>query len=387
VRLSPNPGGASSAPPSASPPLRLLHVAAPGAAGGLESVIAGLTPGLQQRGHQVAVAAVLGPGERPSFLDGVEAGGVEVVPIRAGGRAYLRERRLVMELSRAWRADVVHTHGYRADVVTGMAASRAGVPTVSTVHGFTGGDVKNRLYELLQLRAFRRMDAVVAVSSPLRLKLIQAGVPERRVHQIRNAWAPSAPALGRHEARALLGLPESGPVIGWVGRLSPEKGPDIFLEALTRGPWRASVVGDGRVGGDLRRRAEVLGLSNRIRWHGLVPSAGRLVSAFDLLVLSSRTEGTPIVLFEAMEAGVPIVATSVGGVPDVLGTDEALLIPPGDPDRLAEAIQTVFDDRATAVARAARARARLAAEFAPGPWLDQYESLYRSLLPDSRRSR
>jgi len=291
-----------------------------------------------------------------------------------------------MELIREWRADVVHTHGYRADVVAGLAAARAGVPTVSTVHGFTGGDIKNRFYELLQLRAFRRMNAVVAVSSPLRLKLIRAGVPEPRVHCIRNAWARSSTPLRRHDARVVLGLPDSELVIGWVGRLSPEKGPDLFLEALSRVPWQASVVGDGRLGGTLRRLAEGLGVSDRIRWHGLVSSAGRLLGAFDLLVLSSRTEGTPIVLFEAMEAGVPIVATSVGGVPDVLGPDDALLVSPGDSDRLAEAIRQVFDDPAAAAARASHARARLAAEFAPGPWLDQYEALYRSLFPDSRRS-
>ena len=365
--------------------MRLLHVAAPGAAGGLESVLAGLAPGLRQRGHQVAVAAVLGHGERPPFLAAVEAAGVEVHAIRAGGRAYLRERRLVMDLICGWRADLVHTHGYRADVVTGLAAARAGVPTVSTVHGFTGGDIKNRFYELLQLRAFRRMDAVVAVSSPLRQRLIRAGVPEPRVRCIRNAWAPASALLGRHDARTILGLPGGEPVIGWVGRLSPEKGPDLFLEALSRVPWQASVMGDGRFGRSLRRLAEDLGISGRVRWHGLVPSAGRLVSAFDVLVLSSRTEGTPIVLFEAMEAGVPIVATAVGGVPDVLRPDEALLVPPGNPERLAEAMRRVFDDPAAAAARASRARARLAAEFAPGPWLDQYESLYRSLLPDSRR--
>jgi len=386
VSLSSIPNGESAARSATWHPLRLLHVAAPGAAGGLESVIAGLTPGLRRRGHDVAIAAVVGQGQRPRFLDEVESAGVEVHLIHAGGRAYLRERRLALGLIRDWRADVVHTHGYRADVVTGLAAARAGIATVSTVHGFTGGDIKNRFYELLQLRAFRRMAAVVAVSSPLREKLIKAGIAGRRVHRIRNAWAPSSSSLSRHEARTLLGLPDSEPIIGWVGRLSPEKGADLLLQALTRGPWRASVIGDGRSGGELRSTAQVLGLADRVRWHGLVPSAGRLVSAFDLLVLSSRTEGTPIVLFEAMEARVPIVATAVGGVPDVLGPDEALLVPPGDPDRLAEAIRAVFDDPAAAAARADRARARLLTEFAPGPWLDQYESLYRSLLPDSRRS-
>ncbi|MDH5284682.1 MAG: glycosyltransferase, partial [Gemmatimonadota bacterium] len=118
---------------------------------------------------------------------------------------------------------------------------------------------------------------------------------------------------------------------------------------------------------------------------GLVPGAGQLVGAFDLLVLSSRTEGTPIVLFEAMQAGVPIVATAVGGVPDVLGPDTALLVPPGQPALLASAIQSVARDPAAALARAAKAKARLESEFAPGPWLAGYEALYHSLLPSVRR--
>ena len=291
----------------------------------------------------------------------------------------------MMELIRNWRADIVHTHGYRTDVVTGTAAARAGFATVSTVHGFTGGDLKNRIYEFLQIRAFRRLGAVVAVSVPLRDKLVGAGVPESRLHVIRNAWAPSAPGYTRQQARERLGLPQDAWIVGWVGRLSPEKGPDSFLDALAMGPWQASIVGEGSAGGALRQQARVLGLDDRIRWHGLVPAAGRLVGAFDLLVLSSRTEGTPIVLFEAMDAGVPIVATSVGGVPDVLGSDTALLVPPAHPRALANAIQAVFDDPAAALARAARAKARLEKEFAPEPWLEDYETLYRSLLPSARR--
>jgi glycosyltransferase involved in cell wall biosynthesis len=369
------------------PPLRILHVSAPGQAGGLESVIATLTPGLRARGHGVGLAAMIGPGGTPPFLDQVAAAGVEVHPIRAGGRAYLRQRRLAMELARSWRADVVHTHGYHADVVVGTAAARAGFATVSTVHGFTGGDWKNRIYEILQSHAFRQLSAVVAVSGPLRARLAASGVPATRLHLIRNAWGSRAVVMGRAEAREWLGLPREEPVVGWVGRLSAEKGPDVFLAAIGLGSWRASLVGDGRLRAHLERMAAGPPLSGRVRFHGLIPDAGRLVSAFDVLVLSSLTEGTPIVLFEAMEAGVPIVATAVGGVPDVLGPDEALLVPPGDSRLLAGAIRRVFDDPAGAAARATCARVRLAAEFAPGPWLDQYESLYRSLLPDSRRSR
>jgi glycosyltransferase involved in cell wall biosynthesis len=275
----------------------------------------------------------------------------------------------------------VHTHGYQADVVVGRAAASAGLPTVSTVHGFTGGDFKNRLYEFLQLRAFRRMSAVIAVSLPLCDRLRGAGVPAGRLHLVRNAWSSPAPPLTRSEARTLLGLPAADPIVGWIGRLSPEKGPEVFVEALGRCRWRASVMGDGRSGPALRQQAASLGIGERIRWHGLVGAAGRLVTAFDILVLSSHTEGTPIVLFEAMEAGVPIVATAVGGVPDVLGSEEALLVAPGQPEALAAAIDAAMGDRAAAAHRAARARQRLHSEFASGPWLARHEALYRSLLP------
>ncbi|TFG47412.1 MAG: hypothetical protein E4H38_08185, partial [Gemmatimonadales bacterium] len=235
--------------------LRILHVSAPGPAGGLESVIAALTPGLRARGHSVGLAALIGPGEAPPFLDQIATAGVEVHPMRASGRAYLRQRRLAMELARSWQADIVHTHGYHADVVVGTAAVRAGFATVSTVHGFTGGDWKNRIYEILQLRAFRRLSAVVAVSGPLQARLAASGLPGTRLHLIRNAWVPGASVMGRAEARKSLGLPRAEPVVGWVGRLSAEKGPDVFLAAIGLGSWRASVVGDGRLRAQLEQVA------------------------------------------------------------------------------------------------------------------------------------
>ena len=149
-------------------------------------------------------------------------------------------------------------------------------------------------------------------------------------------------------------------------------------------PIAVSIVGDGRERERLQRRSERLGVSDLLRWHGTVPHANRLMPGLDILVLSSRTEGTPVVLFEAMHSGVPIVAANVGGVPDIATPAEALLVTPDDPEALARAVRAVYEDPLSAQRRAEAARHRLATTFDKRRWLASYEALY-SQLCDSRR--
>jgi glycosyltransferase involved in cell wall biosynthesis len=338
-------------------------------------------------GGEIAVALMLDEGASlPAEWQRLQAAGVRVFSQALPPRAYLRERAHYLRWFRAYQPAVVHSHGYRADLIAGSAARALGVPRVSTVHGFTGGDWKNRLYERLQLRSFRRFARVIAVSRPIRERLLEQGLHDERIAVIPNAWSPaSLPPRG--PARAQLGLADADFAIGWVGRLSAEKGADVLLAALAAGAGREAVsviVGDGRERPALERQAGELGLTAGLRWTGMVPRAASLFPAFDCYVLSSRTEGTPIALFEAMAAGVPIVATRVGGVPDVITGAEALLVPPEDPAALAQAITAVRRDPAAAATRAARAREVLALRFAPGPWLDRHLELYRAIA--ARRS-
>lgn len=369
-------------------PLRIMHAAAPGHAGGLESVLLELTEGLQGRGHAVFLAAVIDAGaEQHPVPRRAEQAGVEVGRITVSGRGYFTEYRAIRRMIRSFRPDVVHTHGYRSDLVAGAAARHERIPWISTVHGFTGGGPKNRLYEWLQRRASRRAQGVIAVSHPLRDRLERDGVPAERVRVIPNAWSPK-PALDRAGARRTLGVSGNAPLLGWVGRLSGEKGADVFLDALALMPdlaWQASILGSGREEAQLRGRAQARGIADRITWLGLVPDAARVFPAFDVYVLSSRTEGTPIALFEAMASGVPIVATSVGGVPDVVSGAEATLVPSDDPASLAGALRATLSAPEAAAGRADRARARLAAQFASGPWLDAHERLYRVVISSHHR--
>ncbi|MDX1577291.1 MAG: glycosyltransferase, partial [Gemmatimonadota bacterium] len=139
------------------------------------------------------------------------------------------------------------------------------------------------------------------------------------------------------------------------------------------------VVGDGPDLAAQRDRVAGLGLSDRVTWHGVVPDAGRYFRAFDALCLSSRTEGIPVVLFEAMAAGVPVVATRVGGVGEVLDQESAWLCPPEDPEALRAGVRAALLDADAAREKAAAARSRLQEDYGVESWLDRYETLYRTV--------
>jgi glycosyltransferase involved in cell wall biosynthesis len=345
-----------------------------------------LVVGQRQRRHEVCVAAIVDRGreaDQPVVQDLIHLG-ITTDVIGVAPRAYGAERRAVRAALERHRADVVHTHGARVDVIDAPVARRAGVPTVTTVHGFTGGGLKNRLYEYLQRRAMRRADAVVAVSAPLAAELAAWGIPSGRVHMVPNAWTGDGAPLGRDDARAALGVPD-GPevVLGWVGRLTAEKGADLFIEAVARLQdlgVRGVVIGDGPKRSWLERRATSLRIAPRLTWTGSLPRADRVLAAFDVFVLSSRTEGTPIVLFEAMAAGVPIVATNVGGIPHVVRAAEAVLVPADDVGALAAGLRRTLGDPDAAHARVRAATVRLATEFTVEPWLDRYDAVYREVI-------
>lgn len=361
----------------------VLHVLAPPPAGGSGTVVAALTLGARGSAVQARVAAVIARGQSDHpFLAPLQNAGVEIFTVEVPPRGYVQERAEVARLCRRLRPDVVHTHGYRADVVDAPVARRQGIPVVSTAHGFTGGDRKNRFYQWLQRRAFRRCDAVVAVSRTLVDDLAASGVPRERLWYVQNGWYAPEPPLDQDAACRALGLTPDGFRVGWVGRLSAEKGPDVMVEALRQlgdVPVAVSFVGAGPLQPALETRAAALQVADRIRWHGLVPGAGRLLRAFDAFALTSRTEGTPMALLEAMASEVPIIAARVGGVPDVVSANEALLVPPEDPYAVATALREVLRDPAAARRRARAARERLEGEFGIGAWLGRYEAVYRAV--------
>jgi glycosyltransferase involved in cell wall biosynthesis len=337
-----------------------------------------------RQGADVAAAVIVEPGS-PAISEWMrlESDGVRVFCYAISGGRYLRQRRRYVETFRDWRPALIHCHGPRADLLAGWAARGLRLPRVSTVHRFAGG----RLAGWLQRRSLARFDAVLAGTRYVKDRLLAAGVDARRLHLLPDALPMVAPPLTRPAARAELGLPEDGQVVGWSGPLSHEGGADILIEAL---PWLAdlpltvSLLGDGEERPALEAVARRLGVADRIRWHGERRESSRLFTAFDCFAQSARSDEARWPLLEAMAAGVPVVASSVGEVPALVAEDEGLRVAPAAPAALATAIRTTLTNPAAALERAARARERVTREFALAPWVARHANLYRSILAARR---
>ncbi len=371
--------------------LRVLQVAAPTPAGGLERVVESLAVGLHRRGHEVIVATLLHSDERDHpFVEALSAAGVPVRMIHVSARDYLRERKEIARLCRDVSPQVVHLHGYRVDLLHRSVVAKQGLPAITTVHGASRmGGVKGAFLEWLQRRNYRRFDGVIAVSADLYDTTVRDGVPEARLHLIRNARS-RAEALPPRVARERLSIDHGVAVVGWVGRLIPVKGADIFLEALARMPEprpTAVLIGYGPEAQRLRKQSEDLGLDTRVHFRPDIHDAARYFKAFDTFVLSSRSEGLPIVILEAMAASTPVVATRVGGVGEAVGRGAGWLVSPEDPEALACAIAESLRDRARAEAQARLAKERLESEYGLDAFLDSHENVYRALAAASNPPR
>lgn len=370
----------------------IVHVVAPGEFGGLETVIHLLARGQRIQGHRVVVCAVGVPRDaNHPFTGPLLAAGVDVECFAGPRRAYLRERGWVATICRRVSATILHTHGFRPDVVHGPSARARGTPWVSTAHGISGKGAKLRLYHRLQWRALRSASAVIAVSRPLADLLRSHGVPADIVEFIPNAYSSGKEFADRAEARAHLSVPKDCFAIGWVGRFSPEKGADVLLRAMAllkhHERVRAVMIGSGPERASLERLSASLGIADSVVWQGAVRNAGQLFRAFDAFALTSRSEGTPMVLFEAMAADVPILATTVGGVPDVLSEREALLVAPDDPEAVASGLLQLSTDPASGRSRAALARQRLDANHSVEDWATRHAALYARLSRSTAKPR
>jgi glycosyltransferase involved in cell wall biosynthesis len=256
------------------------------------------------------------------------------------------------------RADVLHTHtGLAANILSRIAGRLAGVPVVSHMHmnnHFRPNRLAQAVQQTLDNLTSRLCARIVVVSDDMRERLLRQGVPAGRLELIPNGIElGSSAAPPSRQLLLALGVPEDADVAITVGRLCDHKGQRELIEAVARlaaahSGLRAVVVGDDvEAGGDylvrLRRLAVQLGVEDRIIFTGYRPDARALVAESDVFVLPSWIEGCPLVVLEAMAAGTPVIATGVGGLPELVEHEETgLLVPVRDPQALAAAIERVL---------------------------------------------
>ena len=306
-------------------------------------------------------------------------------------KAMRRIRQLIGEI----RPDIVETHTSKAGVLGRLAAALDGGPIVLHVYhghvlsGYYGG-AKTWMARYAERLCARATDHLVAVSARVKVDLVRYRVSTPERITVIEPGLDLAPLVDcrnvRGRLRRELGIATDVPLVGIVGRLSSIKNPGLFLAAaeitLARHPEaRFLVVGEGELGPELRARAREGALNGRVIFTGWRHDLPDVYADLDVVVSTSNNEGMPLTIIEAMAAGCPVVATAVGGVPDLLDDGvTGLLVPPRDRALLAEAIGRLLENRPLAGAIASRASARALVRFTPGRFAAEMSGLYKRLL-------
>jgi glycosyltransferase involved in cell wall biosynthesis len=308
---------------------------------------------------------------------------------RIYGLAGLRGLGELLKVTRRFRPDVIHGYLFGPNLFAVAAGRLAGVPVVAVAkRNVDAFETPRQL--LLQKLIHRTATHVTAVSAAVADTVVALGVPKSRVTVIPNGVDVGRfpePIGSRRAAPGTAGIP----VIGSVGCLAPRKDYATLLEALAelqaRGrAFRAMLVGDGPERTTLESRARALGLEGRIEFLGEREDVENLLACMDVFVLSSREEGIPNALLEAMAAGCPAVATAVGGTPEVLEPGvTGWLVPPGSPRALADALGQVLDDPEEASRRGTAARRRVEDSMSIDAMARRHEEFYQRALQDLRR--
>jgi glycosyltransferase involved in cell wall biosynthesis len=285
--------------------------------------------------------------------------------------------------------DIVITHQVKSHLLMKLSRLSQQYPWVAFHHGYTTTDRKMRAYNLLNRWSLPSADGVVTVCEAFARDLSVAGVPRKRIHVQHNSIRPEVTSLDEAKLlRAQLGIGNDESLVLTVGRLSREKAHIDLIVALDHlrkikpdTNARLVIVGEGPERQRLAASAASFGLSNHVMFIGEVGNVQAYYGAADVFVLPSHSEGSPYVLLEAMAAKVPIVATAVGGVPEMVADQEsALLVPARDARAMASAIARVLDEPELARRLSANAYNLATTSYAPETQIRSLIKLYLSLL-------
>jgi glycosyltransferase involved in cell wall biosynthesis len=351
---------------------------------GAESMLLALSAGLTRRGCK-AVVGTFRDARSPhtEIADQADRRGIPVEIIPCAGKWDWRAVRVIGQIISRHQVDVIHTHGYKADLMGSMAAWRGRAALVATCHNWPDRRLSMRAYAVLDRLMLRRFDAVAAASDPVAKILKRSGIRGARA-------LPNGVDLSEFDDAppSIRGMLPAGceTAVGFVGRMVEDKGGSVLLRSARQiiriRPNVAFVfVGDGPCRSDWEGLADQLGIRSNVVFTGVRRDMAGVYSSLDMIVLPSWNEATPMCLLEAMAARRPVVASAVGSVPAVVIPGvTGLLCNPGDVAGLSAAIGHLIDDARLAHALAERAREHVARHFSSDVTTGEYTRLYHDAL-------
>ncbi len=388
--------------PSVPAPIRILRVIARLNMGGPAIHVTNLAAGLETRGYHTTLVAGSLPRGEDSMAFVADELGVTVMNVPEIQREVspLHDTRAVRRLTsviRAERPHILHTHTAKAGAIARAAALLAGDArppiVVHTFHGhvFKGyfGPGRTEFFRQVERTLARYSDVLVAVSPEVRDELVAHGIAPFEKFAVIRLGIPLEQRLDdpeRLDFRALYGIPDAAFVVGWVGRMTGVKDTGAVLEIVRAARERgvdavACMVGDGPDREPLEELAHELGIARSTYFVGYQPDVAGYYRLFDAFLLPSVNEGTPVSAIEALASGTPVVATRVGGVPDVVrdGLD-GFLVEPGDVEGAAERLATLASDPELRRRLGASGSAYVRERYSVSRLVDDVDMLYRSLL-------
>lgn len=370
--------------------LRVAHIIHSLGPGGAENVLVELAGVVDTADLDLLVIA-LSPHPRPVHAQALRDLGVEVVELGLGRwdpRAVAR----TIAVLRAARPDVVHTHLKHADLAGALAGAVLDLPVVSTLHIVEDAPAGalGRYKRSAGLAVRRRTAArTVALSSAQRTWYRQLAGTERGLVVLPNGVTDPGPtdAARRGRVRAELGLVDGRPLVVSASLMRPEKGHALLLDAVSQLPETSrplvALAGDGELRQDLETRvAADPRLSDRVVFLGYREDVPALLGAADLVLHTSLADALPTTVMQALAVGVPVVATRVGGIPDIVGADAGLLVPT-EPAAVAAAVHRLLGDPELRARMGLAGRDRFLKSFEAVGWAAQLRSLYDAVLAES----
>ena len=317
------------------------------------------------------------------FYERARGRGISVRMVHCNGRADWRAVRQIEEYIQEDAVDLVHTHGYKADLYGYLAAWRCHKPVVATCHNWVGGTAALGIYNHLDRMALKKFNALAAVSDTVAHRLLAFGVPAEKIKTIANGI--DAKTFERAQPLPLL-KDEGSTVVGVVARLDLQKGFEYLLRAAselckTFPDLKIVLVGEGPDRDAIEKMILQYGLQSNVILAGQQSNMPGIYAAMDIFVLPSLNEGLPMTVLEAMTASKPVIATRVGAIPSVIKDGEnGLLVAPKDSEGLRNAIASLLADPERRLRLGEQAHAWVSRNYTAETMALKYREMYEEVL-------
>ena len=359
---------------------------------GADHVILLLAQFLIRSGHR-PVVGVINDQRNPDkmLFEKAQELNIETVQFVSNSRLDIKTIKKIFEYVKNNKIDIIHTHGFKADIYGFFASKRLHVPIVATKHGWTHGNYMIRIWEKVDIYFLRYFNRIIAVSDAIESTLVQKKIKQQSLTKVYNGIQTDLPDLDTTPLETSLRL-QNHPVVGIVGRLSIEKGHDTFIQAAKKvihqkSETRFLIIGDGPLEKDLKQRVAMQNLKESIIFVGFQKNIFPFYKIMDILVSTSLREGVPMNILEAMAAKKAIIATKVGGVPTMIQHEEnGILIDVGDVDNLTSHILNLLNHPELSQKLGENAFQTVQNKYSAEQMAEQYIKQYQIVIQEKEKS-